>query len=74
MCVVGVTSEPLTSPAAGYPDIRTVFLLLSPAGNAQIHLDSLGALAKLLSEEGFAKELADAINPDRALEAIMGHA
>jgi PTS system fructose-specific IIA component len=49
ICVAGHLEPPLTE--EGYPEeIRLIFLLVSPSGQADLHLAALGRLARVASE------------------------
>ncbi len=56
-CLVAVAPRGLDLPTPDDRPARLVFLLLSPAGQAEEHLRSLAALARLVGDEAFVEKL-----------------
>ena len=69
-CVVANVCCGLSSDTPGGELIHLVFLVLSPGGQAEAHLQSLAAIARLVSDSGFRALLGNAPTAERLLDLI----
>ena len=69
-CLVGVLPVGLEAPTPDGEPVRLVFLLLSPAGEPERHLQSLAAIASLAGSRALVHELAGAKTRGELLDLI----
>lgn len=69
-CTVGVIPSGLPIETADGAPIRLVFLLLSPKDRAEVHLQSLAAIAHLVADDPFVDRLVRQRDPTQVLRLI----
>jgi len=69
-CALGLTHAGVLDAPTDKP-IEAVFLLLSPASGASVHLQLLAKVGRALQSRDFRKALAFANTPEEAAEAIQ---
>ena len=70
MCVIAQVPDGVDFQALDGLPVKLVFLLLSPQGDPEGHLATMGEIARLVSEESFRRQLIDEPDPGNLLPLI----